>query len=264
MQNYISYFVMKFLRVRPNPRILFIVSLHRQVKLNLLHYTKNTAILVFANSARTELAHKPIPKGEGLFEALTQETLRKVQKTGLPYFHFTEREQEGKSFGERFTNAIQEVFRNGFDNIITIGNDTPHLKTAHLLKAHHALQEGKTVLGPSLDGGFYLMGIHKSNFDQETFKRLPWQRFSLFNRISTLLDLTDSVLHQLPTLSDIDTFKDVKRLASFRKSISSSVLSVLTLLLQLKKKHQTVIISILYIIFLQRPFNKGSPLLLHS
>ncbi|SRR6056297_474976 len=255
---------MNFLKVRPNPRILFIVSLRRQAKIILLHYTKNTAILIFANSAHTELAHKPIPKGEGLFEVLTKETLQKVQATGLPFFHISDKEQKGSSFGERFTNAIQEVFQNGFENIITIGNDTPQLQTAHLLKANAALNEGKTVLGPSLDGGFYLMGIHKSNFDQETFKKLPWQRFSLFNRISTLLDLTDRILHQLPTLSDIDTFTDVKRLASFRKSISSSLLYLLTLVIQLKKKHQTVIISILYIIFLQRPFNKGSPLLLHS
>ncbi len=229
-----------------------------------MKHSNNTAILVFANSAHTELAHKPIPKGELLFEGLTKETLQKVQATRLPYFHISDKEQEGASFGERFTNAVQKVFEKGFENIITIGNDTPQLQIAHLLKANAALNEGKTVLGPSLDGGFYLMGIHKSSFDQETFKRLPWQRFSLFNRISSLLDLTDSILHQLPTLSDIDTFKDVKRLASFSKSISSAVLHLLTLLLQLQKEHQTVVISILYIIFLQRPFNKGSPLLPHS
>ncbi len=229
-----------------------------------MKYSNNTAILVFANSAHTELAHKPIPKGEGLFEALTQETLRKVEKTGLPYFHFTETEQQGKSFGERFTNAIQAVFENGFDNIITIGNDTPQLKTGHLLKAHHALQEGKTVLGPSLDGGFYLMGINQSNFDQETFNRLPWQRFSLFHRISSLLNQTDSVLHQLPVLSDIDTFSDVKRLAAFRKSIAIALLQLLALSVQLSATLQCFVLSIFNFIFLQQPSNKGSPFLLHS
>lgn len=255
---------MNFLRLRPNPSILFIVSLRRQAKITLLHHTKHTAILVFANSAQTELSNKAIPKGEVLFEGLTQDTLQKVQATGLPFFHISDKEQKGSSFGERFTNAIQEVFQNGFENIITIGNDTPQLQTAHLLKAHKALQEGKTVLGPSLDGGFYLMGIHKANFDQETFKKLPWQRFSLFNRISTLLKLADRLLYQLPILSDIDSFTDVKRLASFRNSISSTVLHLLMLLLQLEKELQTIVVSIVFIIFLQRPFNKGSPLLLHS
>jgi hypothetical protein len=229
-----------------------------------LNYAPKTAILVFANSAKTELLHKPILKGEVLFEGLTQETLQKVQATGLPYFHISDKEQEGDSFGERFTKAIQTVFANGFENIITIGNDTPQLKTAHLLKADKSLKEGKTVLGPSLDGGFYLMGIHKSNFDQETFKRLPWQRFSLFNKISTLLNVADSLLYKLPVLRDIDTITDVKRLASYRKSISSTILKLLTFLIQLRKEIETIVLSIFFIIFLQLPYNKGSPVLLHS
>jgi glycosyltransferase A (GT-A) superfamily protein (DUF2064 family) len=229
--------------------------------LNSLH---KTAILVFANSATEELSHKPIPNGEVLFQTLTQETLQKAKKTGLPCFHISEKEQTGNSFGERFTNAIQTVFEEGFENIITIGNDTPQLKTTHLLKTKAALEAGETVLGPSLDGGFYLMGIHKSNFDKEIFKRLPWQRFSLFNRISSLLEQTDSLLYHLPVLSDIDTIKDVKRLAYFKNSISSTVLQILMLLLQLEKAFQTIEISLFSATFLQQPFNKGSPVLVHS
>jgi glycosyltransferase A (GT-A) superfamily protein (DUF2064 family) len=223
-----------------------------------------TAILVFANSAAEELSHKAMPNGEVLFQTLTQETLQKAKKTGLPCFHISEKEQTGNSFGERFTNAIQTVFEEGFDNIITIGNDTPQLKTTHLLKTEAALEAGETVLGPSLDGGFYLMGIHKSNFDKESFKRLPWQRFSLFNKISSLVELTNSVLYQLPVLSDIDTIKDVKRLAYFKNSISSTVLQLLMQLLQLGKELQTIVISLFLTTFLQQAFNKGSPVLLHS
>ncbi|AZQ59673.1 DUF2064 domain-containing protein [Maribacter sp. MJ134] len=223
-----------------------------------------TAILVFANSAKTEMALKPIQQGEALFNKLTQETLRKVKRTGLPYFHISDKEQKGHTFGERFTKAIQTIFENGFENVITVGNDTPQLSTAHLLKASHALQTGKTVLGPSIDGGFYLMGIHKANFDQETFKRLPWQRFSLFNRISTLLDETDNLLFQLPLLSDIDTVEDVKRLASFCKSISTTVLQLLRALVRQGKILPIIVASAYDKILLQQPCNKGSPLLLHS
>ncbi|MFD0795875.1 DUF2064 domain-containing protein [Maribacter chungangensis] len=229
-----------------------------------MKHSHNTAILVFANSAQTELSRKPMPKGELLFTGLTQDTLKKVQATGIPYFHISETQQKGTSFGARFTNAIQEVFESGFENIITIGNDTPQLKTAHILKAHAAIQAGKTVLGPSLDGGFYLMGIHKSNFDRDSFKNLPWQRFNLFQRISALLVQTDSTVHQLPILNDIDSFYDVKRLASFRKSISSTVLRLLALVLRLGQEFQTILISFLSAVLLQRPHNKGSPLLLHS
>ncbi|CAN0575163.1 unnamed protein product, partial [Ectocarpus sp. 12 AP-2014] len=70
-----------------------------------------------------------MPKGERVFETLTKETLRKVKRTKQPYFHISEKEQTGNSFGERFTNAIQTVFDKGYEHIITVGNDTPQLKT---------------------------------------------------------------------------------------------------------------------------------------
>lgn len=230
----------------------------------MLNSSHKTAILVFANSSKEELLHKSMPKGEVLFETLTQETLEKVKKTGLPYFHVSEKEQKGHSFGERFTNAMQTVFSQGFEHIITIGNDTPRLQTRHLIETRSALEAGQTVLGPSLDGGFYLLGIHKNNFEPETFKRLPWQRFSLFNRISEFLDQNDSLVHKLPVLGDLDGVKDVKRLLSFRKSISSTVLNLLTLLIQLEKQITVGLFQAYLAIFLQKPYNKGSPILLHS
>ncbi|GMN10082.1 hypothetical protein MTsPCn9_15030 [Croceitalea sp. MTPC9] len=186
-----------------------------------------TAILIFANSASTEFEQKPFAKSAALFEALNKETLAKVKKTKLPYFHFTEKEQLGTSFGERFVNAIQEVYQKGFDTIITIGNDSPQLKTAHLLDAYKQLQLGKTVLGPTFDGGFYLMGLHKANFDASLFERLPWQRFGLFNRISQLFENYNSQLFRLPVFEDIDTRRDVAILLNFTKALSSFILFLL-------------------------------------
>ncbi len=229
-----------------------------------MKFPGTTAVLVFANSSKEELNHKPIPKGELLFDRLTHETLKKVQKSGLPYFHVSEKEQVGNSFGERFSNAIQSIFEQGFENIITIGNDTPQLETRHLIETETALKAGKTVLGPSLDGGFYLMGIHKSKFDVETFKRLPWQRFSLLNRISVLLDQTEALLYTLPTLGDLDDLKDVKRLIAFRKSISSTLLQLLAFLIRLEEQIIVALRDRFSAIYLHQVFNKGSPILLHS
>jgi glycosyltransferase A (GT-A) superfamily protein (DUF2064 family) len=221
-----------------------------------------TAILVFANSATEELMHKPMLKGEVLFEALTLDTLKKVKNSGLPYFLVSEKEQKGTSFGERFTNAIQQVFEKGYQNIITIGNDSPQLKTSHLTNAHNALTQGKTVLGPSLDGGFYLMGIHKDDFNVELFKRLPWQRMNLFNQISELLVQSDCALHRLQILGDIDHFKDVKRFSGFRSSISVSVLLILATLLKISHQISDSLTKYNSNVSLQQPFNKGSPALL--
>ena len=222
----------------------------------------NTAILVFANSASQEFEQKPFVKNTALFEALNKETLTKVKKTGLPYFHFTEKEQFGNSFGERFVNAIHEVYKKGYDNIITIGNDSPQLKTAHLLEANKQLQLGKTVLGPTFDGGFYLMGLHKSNFDPSLFKRLPWQRFGLFNRISQLFENSNSHLFRLPVFEDIDTEKDIVKLLGFSKSLSITIINIL-LSIQEKVLSLFRLRVITYFELFSFPlFNKGSPFLL--
>ncbi|QLG45222.1 TIGR04282 family arsenosugar biosynthesis glycosyltransferase [Costertonia aggregata] len=222
-----------------------------------------TAILIFANSATEDAKQKAIPNTDTLFRELTKHTLREVQKTNIPYFHYTEKEQTGNSFGERFTNAIQSVFDLGFERIITIGNDTPQLKATHLVEAEKALRENKTVLGPSLDGGFYLMGLHKSNFDIDIFKRLPWQRFSLWNRISDVLKNTDCSIHSLPVLSDIDSLSDIQRLNAFRKSISKTLLKILSLLLKGHNNISNFFLQFYFTLTVHRLFNKGSPAVLH-
>ena len=129
----------------------------------------NTAILIFANSALEDASRKAIRSSENLFATLTEQTLKIAKASNLPYFHFTENQQIGNSFGERFTNAIKTVYAQGFDNVITIGNDTPNLTTALLNRAANRLQTEKFILGPSTDGGFYLMGLHKSHFVEGLF-----------------------------------------------------------------------------------------------
>ena len=219
----------------------------------------NTAVLIFANSSSQEAAKKPFVKSSLLFKALNKETLSKVKKTKLPYFHFTEKEQSGNSFGERFVNAIQQVYQKGYDNIITIGNDSPQLKTAHLIEAAKQLQQGKTVFGPTFDGGFYLMGIHKKNFDAVLFKRLPWQRFGLFNRISQLFENSNSHLFRLPVFEDIDNEKDAIALLNFSKSVSTTIL----LILRTIAKKCATLFSVNFITFFDSfcspLLNKGSP-----
>ena len=194
-----------------------------------MNSTNKTAILVFAGSAQQDAQQKGFANGEVLFHALTKETLRKDERSGLPYFHSTELEQQGDSFGVRFVHAIQEIFSKGFDSIITIGNDSPQLKTKHLVLAQQQLALGHSVLGPSLDGGIYLMGLHKSQFDAQRFLDLPWQRFALFKRIFQLVQRTTTTVYRLPVLADIDSLNDFLRLSNFVKSVSLHLLALVDL-----------------------------------
>ena len=218
-----------------------------------------TAILVFANTAKEELVNKSIPNSEQFFDKLTQGILLKAKKTGLPTFHFTDKDQVGSNFGERFTNAIADVFDRGFDNIITIGNDTPHLKTQHLKNTAKQLALGKTIIGPSVDGGFYLLGLQKTNFDVSSFKKLPWQRYNLYSQISTWLQSESSELIKLTVLQDVDNEKDLQSLLLFSKTLSISILLLIIRLLRLKSFVFYQKLNFVNLFTNRCFYNKGSP-----
>ncbi|GAA4238614.1 hypothetical protein GCM10022291_29760 [Postechiella marina] len=220
------------------------------------------AILIFANSAEKEMVSKPF-SSSSLFEALNLQTINIAKKTGLPYFHLNEAQQVGANFGERFTNAIQTVYNQGYNSVITIGNDTPHLTSKHILKTAEKLKTHHVVLGPSTDGGFYLMGLKKQQFNPDVFLKLPWQTTNLNRSISKVLASKKSNIHYLEVLTDIDNASDIKLVLNSFKSISTTIKSILLQsILNISK-----IIAYHNIAFnnfiLNRQHNKGSPALLH-
>lgn len=219
---------------------------------------KNTAILIFANSAEKEAERKSFLSSD-VFSALNNQTLKTVEKSGIQYFHFSENEQIGTTFGERFSNAIETIFNKGFQNVITIGNDTPHLKTKHLIDTAHQLEKNDLVLGPSKDGGFYLMGIKKEHFNKETFLKLPWQTSKLQNCITSIITSKKLNIKFLEILNDLDVLEDIKKILHSFKAIPKSVLKILIVFIFTQKKF-----LIDFIINIKKTFstpnsNKGSP-----
>lgn len=219
-----------------------------------------TAILIFANSSEWELSNKPHINSTAIFDVLTKHTLSTVHSTGLPYFHFTENSQKGDSFKVRFTNALEQVFEMGFSNVISIGNDSPQLKTSDLLQANMQLQAGRIVLGPSADGGIYMMGIHRDDFRALEFLNLPWQTSDLYQSLLDLVSRRKDVV-RLKILFDLDNREDLKLFISRFHNITKSLLVVIQDLLQPPKtriqssffNRQTFFSSIF--------FNKGSPIM---
>lgn len=220
-----------------------------------------TAILVFARSSKVEAVHKSIFRGEQLFDALTNHVLETVSKTHLSYFHFSEENQIGNSFGERFANAIQEVFEKGFHQIITIGNDTPQLRAYDIIKAAEQLCTNTSVIGQSVDGGFYLMGLHKSQFDKDAFLQLAWQTSKVSRQLIQLLSQGNTEVFQLPILLDIDSRSDVKTMVYYTCQFSEELLLALLNAIPLKKRRYTISSQESYSIALGVQQNKGSPML---
>ena len=219
---------------------------------------QQTAILIFANSAQKEAERKSFLSKE-TFSKLNEHTLNIVQKSGIDYFHFSEKQQTGNSFGERFTNAIESILNKGYQNIITIGNDTPHLKTKHLLETKDQLEQKDLILGPSKDGGFYLMGIRKEHFNKEAFLKLPWNTSNLRKAVARISKVKNLSIDFLELLNDIDKKQDVSTIISSFKTISKTILNLLKGFLDSNNQvfHQNKV-NILEILF-SRYFNKGSP-----
>ncbi len=223
------------------------------------HNTKHTAILIFANTPEEELRHKPLLHGELLFDALTERTLQTVRATGIPYFHYSENEQTGASFGERFVNAVTAIFEKGFTAVITLGNDSPQLKASDILKAQDLLMKDRFVLGPSADGGCYLIGLNKAHFDLLSLHCMPWQSADLAQAILARASHLGLPFTQLRTLYDLDSEFDIIRIGRRFRHIGQRIKSLILFLFPEKKEgHQPVVIGC-YARSGATFFNKGSP-----
>jgi len=218
-----------------------------------------TAILIFANSAEFEASKKPFQNSTVLFKALNKETIHIVEETGIPYFLYNEKNQVGSTFGERFNNAILSVYEKGYDSVITIGNDSPHLQSKHILKAASQLKHDKIVLGPSKDGGFYLMGLKKKHFNSTAFLKLPWQTSKLNRSISNLIHLQNIEVSYLQSLSDIDKMSDIKFVFDSKKRLSEAIKVLLKSFISIVKRVISGLIILIETLFQTLHFNKGSP-----
>lgn len=229
----------------------------------MLQNKKHTAILIFANSPYEEIEQKGIVNGGILFEYLNQQTFLEANKTGLDVILFSGKFQKGNSFGERFSNAIESVFLQGYEYIITIGNDSPDLKTSHLITAKENLQKNSLTLGPSLDGGTYLITLSKQDFNKQRFANLPWQTSQLFADLKNYLTTKNNNVQELERIKDIDSTDDLHYFLSRFKTTPSFLRKLILRIISPLKK----ITSTHFFTYQQQPFtrlyNKGSPLRVH-
>lgn len=118
--------------------------------------------------------------------------------------------QEGRDLGERMLNAFLWGLQNGFEKVVIIGCDSPTLPAAFIQEAFEKLSNTDLVVGPSLDGGYYLIGA--GQMADEKQQALPTLFTSLAWGTETILTETLEILNQqkydynlLPFWYDIDT-----------------------------------------------------------
>lgn len=70
--------------------------------------------------------------------------------------------QQGNDLGERMFNAIAHVLSFGYGSVILTGSDLPLLTPEHISNGFAALDKADVVIGPTSDGGYYLIGMKKT------------------------------------------------------------------------------------------------------
>lgn len=124
--------------------------------------------------------------------------------------------QTGPTLGERMCNAFGEVLEGRADAAVMIGTDSPAMPAEYIQNAAELLAAGSdAVIGPSEDGGFYLIGLR--SVDAAVFESVDWGTHTAFDQTMANLEKIGSKTSILPVCYDIDVEADLRRLYDERE-----------------------------------------------
>jgi rSAM/selenodomain-associated transferase 1 len=126
--------------------------------------------------------------------------------------HYLYTPQMGENLGQRMKNGFVEAFSMNFKRVVLIGSDIPDLPLEFIEEAFNSLGEKDAVIGPSLDGGYYLIGFRDKTFSPKVFEGIPWSTERVFEDTMKILKQEGLLVHTLPRWRDIDTIEDLKNL----------------------------------------------------
>lgn len=124
---------------------------------------------------------------------------------------FRYRPQPTGDLGTRLTAAFDEAFGAGDARVVAIGTDCPGLDAPLLDRAFDLLASGQAVLGPTEDGGYYLIGLPRPS--PGVFRAVPWSTSEVLRATLMGLDAAHESVALLETLRDLDTPEDLAELA---------------------------------------------------
>jgi uncharacterized protein len=116
--------------------------------------------------------------------------------------------QEGATFGERFAGAIRSAFARG-GPVVAVGADIPGLAARHIALAADRARDGAVVVGPSPDGGFYLLA--SSGPLDDVLGAVRWFGGETRRSLLAALHAAGRPVVLLEPLADLDTPADLER-----------------------------------------------------
>lgn len=136
----------------------------------------------------------------------------------IPYFksdnHFLQAQGD---LGHKMLSAFQEVFKLGYGKVGIIGSDCFELTASLIHQNFKKLNGSSVVFGPSLDGGYYFLGMDEIRSD--LFKNISWSTNQVLRQSVLKLDKLQIPYSFGDRLSDVDTLKDVLQYPSLKNAL---------------------------------------------
>ena len=114
--------------------------------------------------------------------------------------------QAGNTLGERMQSAIDGALDSGNNRVVLVGTDIPRLSAEHLWAAFEALKDNDLVIGPSRDGGYWLIGMRRR---AQVFNPIDWGTARVFSQTMAAAAALGLSTARLPELNDLDTAADL-------------------------------------------------------
>ncbi|MFK7807608.1 MAG: TIGR04282 family arsenosugar biosynthesis glycosyltransferase [Saprospiraceae bacterium] len=109
------------------------------------------------------------------------------------------------NLGIKMKAAFQTAFQNA-DKVIIIGSDCASLSPDIITEAFAKLETHDFVIGPAMDGGYYLLGMN--NYEPAVFEEISWSTESVLKETIRVIETMDKSYTLLVELSDIDYEED--------------------------------------------------------
>jgi hypothetical protein len=120
--------------------------------------------------------------------------------------------QRGADLGQRLAAAVTDAFADGAGPLLVIGTDAPTLTTEHLAAALTALENRDVVLGPALDGGYYLIGMRAPHPRLFALDAAWWSTDKVLSTTLALAGDAGLRTELIAPLRDLDTPEDAAAL----------------------------------------------------
>ena len=148
-------------------------------------------------------------------------------------------DQVGHDLGARMAHAFQSSLGSPYHAVLIVGTDIPGLTASLISTAFRSLQHHDIVLGPTVDGGYYLIGLRSPI--PELFENIPWSTDTVFSLTQEKITALGLSLKILPMLRDLDAVEDLQFFIQESKEQKSQVFSSRTknVLQELEKRVAT-------------------------